>query len=253
MKKYFLRLLIMLPATMLVKCSFSQIVNMESKRYQTDTTGWAGSATGNFALTNYGQKVYDVDANVHAQYKTKKSLYLLLGGYGFLKGDNQSFVDHSFLHFRYNYKLTNVVRLEAFTQIQQNVITKIQFRYLIGAGPRFKIIGSQKLRLYFGSLSMYEIDKEADKPNPVHDWRNSSYLSLTFLPNKQTEFTTTTYYQPVLFDIGDYRLLNQSTFKIAASKRIAVVINWNYQYDASPAPGVPTDTYNLSTGIEVSL
>ena len=253
MKRYFLRLFLILPLGMLAKCSVSQIVNMESNRYQTDTTGWAGSASGNFALTNYGQKVFDVDANAHVQYKSKKSLYLFLGGYGFLKGDNQSFVDHSFLHFRYNYKLNNLLRLEAFTQIQQNVVTKIQFRYLVGAGPRFKLVGKQKLRLYLGSLPMYEIEKESGKPGRTYDWRCSSYLSLTFLPNKQTELTTTTYYQPVLFDIGDYRLLNQSTFKIAASKRISVVINWNYQFDASPAAGVPTDTYNFSTGIEVGL
>jgi len=253
MKRSFLRLLMILPLSMLAKCSFSQIVNMESKRYQTDTTGWAGSVGGNFSLTNYGQKVYAVNANAHAQYKSKKSLYLFLGGYGFLKGDNQSFIDHSFLHFRYNYKLSNLVRLEAFTQIQQNMVTKIQFRYLVGAGPRFKLVGKEKLRLYFGSLPMYEIEKETGKASRIYDWRCSSYLSLTFLPNKQTELTTTTYYQPVLFDIGDYRLLNQSTFKISASKRISVVISWNYQYDASPAAGVPTDTYNFSTGIEVGL
>ncbi|HMI77681.1 MAG TPA: DUF481 domain-containing protein, partial [Ferruginibacter sp.] len=104
-----------------------------------------------------------------------------------------------------------------------------------------------------GSLPMFEIEKEKGNPQKIYDWRWSNYLSLTFLPNKQTEFTTTTYYQPVLFDIGDYRLLNQTMFKISASKRIAVVIRWNYSYDASPPAGVPTDTYSFSTGIEVDL
>ena len=100
---------------------------------------------------------------------------------------------------------------------------------------------------------MYEIEKETNVPRQIHDWRSSNYLSITFLPNKQTEFISTTYYQPVLFDAGDYRLLNQSSCKIAASKKIAVVIKWNYQYDASPAVGVSTDTYNFSTGVEIGL
>lgn len=230
-----------------------QIVNMESQRYQTDTTGWAGTVGGNFALSNYGQKVFAVNANAHVQYKSKKSLYLFLGGYGFLKGDKQSFVDYGFLHFRYNYRLTNVVRLEAFTQVQQNVVTKLQYRYLFGAGPRFKILGQEKLRIYTGSLPMYEIEKEKDNPKQINDWRLSSYLSITFAPNKQTELTTTTYYQPVLFNVGDYRLLNQSSLKVKAAKKVAISINWNYQYDASPPAGIVTDTYNFSTGIEVSL
>jgi hypothetical protein len=233
-------------------CS-AQIVNMESQRYQTDTTGWAGTVGGNFALSNYGQKVFAVNAHAHVQYKSKKSLYLFLGGYGFLKGDKQSFVDYGFLHFRYNYKLTNVVRLEAFTQVQQNVVTKLQYRYLFGAGPRFKILGAEKLRIYAGSLPMYEIEKEKGNPEIIHDWRLSSYLSITFVPNKQTEITTTTYYQPVLFETGDYRLLNQSSLKVKAAKKVAISVNWNYQYDASPPAGIVTDTYNFSTGVEVAL
>lgn len=249
MRKY---LLCLLPAMMCLAAS-AQIVNMESQRYHTDTTGWEGTVGANFSLTDFGQKVYSVNANAHLQYKSEKSLYLLLGGYGFLKGDKQAFVDHSFIHFRYNYKLTSVVRLEAFTQLQQNTVVKLQSRFLIGAGPRFKILSKEKIKLYAGSLPMYEIEKETGNPKRIHDWRLSSYVSLTFTPNKQTEFTSTTYYQPVLFDLEDYRLLNQSVFKISASKRVAVVIRLNYQYDGSPPVAVPKDTYSFSSGMEVNF
>ncbi|MEP7237160.1 MAG: DUF481 domain-containing protein [Ferruginibacter sp.] len=253
MRKLCLLLLMTVPGLTAVQTGYGQIVNMESQRYHTDTTGWAGTLGGDFALTNYGQKVYSVNANAHLQYKTKKSLYLFLGGYGFLKGDNHSFVDYSFLHLRYNYKIGKILRWEAFTQLQKNQVTKIQYRYLIGTGPRFKLVESQKIKLYMGILPMYEIEKELANANLIHDWRCSNYLSITIVFNKQTEFISTTYYQPVLFDIGDYRLLNQSSFKVKASKKIAVAIKWNYQYDASPPLGVPTDTYTLSTGIEIGF
>jgi len=253
MRKLCLLLLMIFTGVITANNSFCQIVNMESQRYRTDTTGWAGSVGGNFALTNYGQKVFDVDANAHVQYKSKKSLYLFLGGYGFLKGDQQSYVDYGFLHLRYNYKLTKVLRLEAFTQLQQNTITKIQFRYLIGGGPRFKLVETPKVKLYEGSLPMYEVEKETGVAGNITNWRCSNYLSFTFIPNKQTELTTTTYYQPVMFDAGDYRLLNQTTCKIKAGKKVAVAINFNYQYDASPAAGVTKETYTFGTGVDVSL
>jgi hypothetical protein len=253
MRKLCLLLLIMITGFITAIKSHGQIVNMESQRYHTDTTGWAGSIGGNFALTNYGQKVFDVDANAHVQYKSKKSLYLFLGGYGFLKGDKTSYVDYSFLHARYNYKLTKILRIEAFTQLQQNIITKIQFRYLIGAGPRFKLVESSKVKLYLGSLPMYEVEKETGVQKHSTNWRCSNYLSLTYIPNRQTELTTTTYYQPVMFDAGDYRLLNQTSCKIKAGKKLAVVIRYNYQYDASPAPGINKETYNFGTGVQVDL
>jgi len=253
MKRLFLLLLVNAIVLIAAHNSFGQIVNMENQRYHTDTTGWAGSVGGSFALTNYGQKVFDVDANAHVQYKSKKSLYLFLGGYGFLKGDQQSYVDYGFLHLRYNYKLTKALRLEAFTQLQQNTITKVQFRYLVGAGPRYKIVDNSKIRMYIGSLPMYEIEKETGVSQHITDWRCSNYLSFTLLPNKQTEFTTTTYYQPVMFDATDYRLLNQSSLKIKAAKKVAVVIRYNYQFDASPAAGVTRETYTFGTGVDVSL
>ena len=233
--------------------SYAQIVNMESQRYHTDTTGWAGTLSGSFTVTSNGQKVFQVNAGAHVQYQSKKSLYLLLGNYGYLKADGDSYIDNSFLHFRYNYRITDFLKLEAFTQIQQNAITKIQSRFLIGAGPRFKVIGKPVFKLYLGSLPMYEIEKETGNPIVIYDWRCSNYISFTFLPNKQTELTSTTYFQPVLFNGSDYRLLNQSSLKVAASKKISIALNWNYQYDASPAAGVPTDTYSFSTGIDVNL
>ncbi|MCW3117662.1 MAG: hypothetical protein JWM28_1744, partial [Chitinophagaceae bacterium] len=215
----------------------AQIVNMESQRYHTDTTGWKGSISGDFALTNYGQKVVAVNGNAHLQYQSVKSLYLLLGSYGFLKGGGQSFIDYDFLHFRYNYKLNRIIRLEAFAQLQQNAIIKIQSRFLVGAGPRFKIVSNKKLKLYGGILAAYEIQKETGVPQERRDWRSSDYLSLTFSPDERTEFITTTYYQPVFNNISDYRLLSQTMFKIKAGKKISVNLNWTYQFDARPAGG----------------
>ncbi|MEO6229929.1 MAG: DUF481 domain-containing protein [Ferruginibacter sp.] len=231
----------------------AQIVNMESQRYHTDTTGWSGTLSGNLSLTNSGQNIFAANVNAHAQYQAKKNLYLLLGSYGFLKSESKSFIDNAFIHFRYNHKLGDVVRLEAFTQLQENKINKIESRFLTGAGLRFKIISTKKVRLYAASLAMYETEKEQGKMGKITDWRNSSYCSFTYFPNEQTVFITTTYYQPVFVRFKDYRILNESSFKIKANKKIAITINWSYQFDSSPADQVQQSTYNLSTGIELSL
>jgi hypothetical protein len=77
MKKNYVTILLSLFILTAKQTCIGQIVNMESQRYQTDTTGWAGTAGGNFVLTNFGQKVFAVNANGHLQYISKKSLYLL--------------------------------------------------------------------------------------------------------------------------------------------------------------------------------
>ena len=97
----------------------AQIVNIERARMQSDTTGWMGNAGASLALTRNVQQVFTTDLDVHLQYKSKKSLYLLLGNYGFLKAAGTKLIDNTFFHLRYNYKINRTLRWEAFTQLQQ--------------------------------------------------------------------------------------------------------------------------------------
>lgn len=231
----------------------AQIVNMEGERFHRDSTTWSGSLTGNLALNDFGTKVFYVNTGAHVQFQNEKDLYLLLGSYGFLKGDGKSFVDNGFLHFRYNHKLGKVVRWEAFTQIQQNAIINLQSRFLAGTGPRFKIVGTKKVRLYVASLVMYERDKETNNPEVINEFRSSSYGSVTFLPSENTEITSTTYFQPKFTDIADFRVFNVLNVNIKTGKKISVNIKWSYQYDAVPAGNAQKYNYDFSTGIELKL
>jgi len=230
---------------------YAQIVNTEKARMQSDTTGWMGNAGAAVSLIKNTQQVFTAEVHAHVQYKSKKSLYLMLGSYSFLKGGNNKLVDNTFLHFRYNYKLNKVLRWEVFTQLQNNLVTKIKSRYLLGTGPRFKILDTKVIRLYAASLFMYEYEKVNDSANTVHrDVRNSSYISFSITPNNMVEIVSTSFYQPQVNNLKDYRILNQASVKVKAAKKLSVSLNWNYLYDSYPAPGIPTVNYAFSTGLE---
>jgi len=229
--------------------SKAQIVNIESARMQSDTTGWMGNASASFALTKNTQKVFSADADAHVQYKSKRSLWLLLGSYDFLKASGSSLIDNTFLHFRYNYKLNPIIRWEAFTQIQKNVITGISSRFLIGTGPRFKVLSNKLIRLYAASLLMYEREDETVSDIIQNNARSSSYVSFTITPNKQVEIISTSFFQPMLNNWNDYRLLNQVSIRVKAAKKLALAVKWNYLNDSRPVAGVPSVNYSLSTGI----
>ena len=126
----------------------AQIVNIERARMQSDTTGWMGTAGSAVALTQNKTQIFTADIDAHIQYKSKKSLYLFLGSYGFLKADGKNLIDNTFFHIRYNYKVNSILRWEVFTQLQQNVINNIKSRFLFGTGPRFKILSTNIIHLY---------------------------------------------------------------------------------------------------------
>lgn len=227
-----------------------QVVNIESARMQSDTTGLMGEINSNFSLTKNNNEVFSVDLNTHLQYKSKKDLYLFIASYGFLKAAASDLINNTFLHFRYNRKLNKSLRWEAFIQLQKNAVNKIDIRFLIGTGPRFKIVDKKSMKLYLASLVMHEYQK--DKTEPVvtqRDIRSSSYISITLKPLTNLEIASTTFYQPLINSIADYRVLNQAGIKIKAGQHFGLSLYWNYLFDSRPVPGIPKVNYNLSSGL----
>lgn len=239
-------------------CSFAfanaQIVNVENARIHSDTTGWMGSAGALLSMTKNTDEIFLVQINAHVQYKTQKDLFLILGNYGFLSGSSQNLINNSFFHLRYNRKLNKILRIEFFTQILQNPVTKIDYRILTGAGPRFKLTEKKKFRLYAASLVMHEYERELNEEKTIHnDIRSSSYVSFSYQPNDNTEMVNTVFYQPLFSYLNDYRILDQFKFSVKAGKKLALAFNVNYLYDNKPVVGVPRINYTVSTGIDYNF
>ncbi|MEI9808994.1 MAG: DUF481 domain-containing protein [Bacteroidota bacterium] len=217
---------------------------------QSDTTGWMGNAGAGFAFTKNDQEIIQVNINAHIQYKTKKDLWLLLADHGFLKSGSEKLISSSFVHLRYNYKISKWLRWEALAQVQNNYVTLIDARYLAGTGPRFKVFDSRHFKLYAACLFMYEHERERTSPVVLHnDFRNSSYISFTILPGNNIELISTTFYQPLVNKIKDTRILNQSVMKLKTGKHFWFSLLWNYLHDRFPAGDAPKTTYNFSMGI----
>jgi hypothetical protein len=229
----------------------AQIINVENSRIHTDTVGWAGELGAQLSFTKNTQEVLMAQMNAHLQYKTEKDLFLILGNYGFLSGDAVKLINNSFLHLRYNRKMNELLRIEAFSQILQNPVTLIDYRILTGAGPRFKLSGNKKLKLYAATLVMHEYERELDSIKTIHnDIRSSSYVSFSLLFNSQTELVNTIFYQPLFTNISDFRILDQMKFSVKTGKKFAITLNLNYLYDNFPVQGVPRINYTFSTGLD---
>lgn len=236
--------------TIIYKTSFAQIVNIESKRIQSDTTGWFGNIGTSFLFEKNAVQVTTINANAHAEYKSSKSLYLFLVNYNFLKGDGQTLSNNLFYHLRYNYKLNKWLRWEAFTQFQQNSVTGIKLRLLAGSGPRFKLSGSKQVSLYAATAAMYEYEEEQTMPVIYHrDLRSSSYISFSYDPSKNAEIIVAVFYQPLFDNFRDYRILNEINVKFKIVKHFSFTTGWYYLYDSRPAANRPKLNYRISNGI----
>lgn len=229
--------------------SVSQVVNIESYRKKTDTVGWAGSAEATLFINKNNDFILSLNTKVELQYKTKKTLWLMLTDLATVRANSdQRFVNGGFQHFRFNYKLTDRLVLEAFIQGQFSEPLGINWRYLAGTGPRFKVFGKDEFRLYVAAAYMSEWEETTEVTTGTHYNRMSSYLSFTFMPNDNVLVASTTYYQPRLDKFTDYRIAENFKLRTDITEKIYFIFDYTLLFDTHPPIGITTTSYTLKSG-----
>lgn len=235
----------------------SQIVNIESKRMQTDSIRFVLKNDISFSYNNNnGDYIFQVSENLATQFKSKdlRQIYFLIGDYNLIRTSKKDYRNSWFFHFRLNYKVTNLFRLETFIQSQNNKLLDLTNRRLIGAGVRFKAISKENLRLYLGNTYMYEREQSNEFKKSVYNNRNSTYFSISAeIPKSNVSFTNTLYFQPLYSNINDYTILELFKIEIPLSENFNLFTVFNYYYDSNTPKNREQYTSNIKIGLGFQL
>ena len=252
MKKFLCLLLLAIPGFL-----SAQLVNIESRRMQTDSIRFVLNADFSFNHTNNdGIEVNQLDAIVTSQVKSKdlKKIYLLLGNYKLIDADEKNLQNSWFLHGRFNYKFNALLRLEAFIQGQYNELLVVEQRNLVGLGLRVKWMDKENFTGYTGNSYLYEMEHSDEAGTTEYNHRNSTYLSLSYFPkSNRFSLANTLYYQPLYEDFSDYRILEQFRLDVPLSSWFKVFALFNYYLDSDTPLGSREYTSNFNFGIGISL
>ena len=237
--------------------SRGQLVNIEAKRMQKDSVRFALKSDVLFDYTDTnGEYIFQIGSNVTTQFKSKdlNKIYFLIGNYKLIRSENQDFQNSWFFHVRYNQKLSDLFRLEAFVQNQNNTLLTITSRSLIGGGIRLKFISNETTKAYFGNSYMYEMERIDATNQQFYNHRNSSYLSINQSFKKtKLDLTGTVYFQPLYRYIGNNRVLCQLKAELPITKMISLSTLLNYFY-SSFSPNADDDkSSNLSFGLTFTI
>jgi hypothetical protein len=224
----------------------AQIVNIEDKRTQLDTTGWFWQLDMGGKLTQNSNSVLALNGAVRVDRLRETGQWLILGNYNLVRANSEGFVNDGFGHLRNVRNLNQRWQWETFGQLQYNRRLLIDLRSLLGTGPRFQIRERENWELAVGSLYMYEYNELEEGEIVRGESRLSTYLSARFQLGSRISFATTSYYQPLLNDFAESRLSSANTLTVGISTRLAFTSNFNITYDgllARLVPGVPATSY----------
>lgn len=230
----------------------AQVVNVETLRKASDSAKWTGSISLDVSLIKNTNSIFRIANKAHVQYNDKTNLWLFVNDLSFQKVEGNALVNRGTQHLRYNRKISDRVKWEAFTQAQYDAVSQIDFRGLLGTGPRFKLSKHDDYRFYLGTLVMYEYERASDVviQRVQKDIRGSAYLSFSLYPIETLTMISTSYYQPLIESFKDYRFSSNTSILIEIYKNVAFKTNFNFFHDSVPvSPDIPKTQYELTNGL----
>ncbi|MEL6274885.1 MAG: DUF481 domain-containing protein [Bacteroidota bacterium] len=229
-----------------------QIIDIEDGRMVRDTNGWFGQLDLSGSFTRNTSDILSLGGNFRLDRPVNQNNWLLMAGYRLTQASGNNFLNAGFSHLRYSRTLTSFLQLEAFTQAQYNEIIRLDLRWLIGVGPKLKLINQEKARLFLGILYMYEHDDLRNADFSFNDHRLSNYLSLAWEIADNLRLTNTTYYQPRLVNFDAARLNTTTNVSIGIGSKFKFTSRFNFTLDErinEAFSEVPGSTFSWNNGL----
>jgi hypothetical protein len=207
----------------------SQIVNIENDRIPNDTTLFTGYVKLYSNFFQYESRTFQLGNEFHIQYKKNNVLVLFITDLNVLKSGSELIQCYNDQHLRFNYNLNKYLTYESFLQTQYNYQLDINLRTDFGNGLRLRI-KDKKFKVFYGLLIMYEYYVNNHQPCYQNGLLLDNYLSFNIKFNKNFKINNTVYYEPYIFNLNNYRILNNFTTSFNVSKCFALDESFNVLY-----------------------
>lgn len=252
--------------------AFAQ-VNVEALRSNGTEDGVAGSLGLTTAYTSGNILFADFGASATLEWKKNKDSVFFVMNHRFAAKLTQSdrlaepdvglwdeeahFSNNRLIHLRYNRELSAKLWWELYSQYEYNEFLLLDRRLLVGTGPRFELVNTDRFGVWLGTSAM--VEEESLNPDGVHsseavsryNVRSSTYASITIRPSESVAWVSTGYAQPRIDDFNDHRLVAESGLTFAIGKGISGTMNVRVRHDSEP-PRTPDEAAEI-VGTDVAL
>jgi hypothetical protein len=230
--------------------------------------GWSGNIEGSLALSEGNVDALDLGVGFGLQKLSIvasdpptapfRSRVLFVASVRRSSAQGKLFGNRGFAHFRYTRMAGRRLGPDFFTQLQYDEFTRLELRWIGGAGIRWDVVRTEGRELWVGTGAMIERER-LDAPSDERDLRESthhrwtSYGALRVRLGKASVLANTVYIQPRWDSLLDVRLLEALDLRSRLAGRLAVGTALELRYDSRPPAGVRGTDVRLSTNVGVGF
>lgn len=258
-KGFRLKVIPVLLLLMFLSSGANAIVSMESVHLGKPPQGF----TGAFELgadADYGN-TEEVSAStaVKLQWSEDKTTDFALVNYAYGESAGVRNKNNAFVHLRHIQQFRRQTAWEVFSQFSSDEFTRLNLRALVGGGARLTLGTMTGQRaIYLGLGGFYEHEKLDVNGSPAIDEteetvRGSTYLILKYQFNTNVSLVSSTYYQPALDDLSDFRATENASLVSKLTDDLSFKAGLNIRHDSEPPPDVDKTDTSISIGFSVNF
>ena len=235
-------------------------VNVEQNRPQS-RDGFHATLDSAFTLIRGNVDLSQLSLNGRAEYTRGVHTPFVQASISYGEKSGAAFLNQSFGHARWTAMWWDFIGTEVFAQLQENSFRSLVLRQLYGGGVRvrFSAWTSGQVAMGLGSMFEREVYVERDEMSTrevlENNARATSYLTLRQEVKSAADLTlsSTLYFQPLLEQVRDYRILYDLSCEIKLSALVRLVESFHLLYDREPPPGVKGYDLKSMTSLRLSF
>lgn len=235
--------------------AFAQIVSLDERRTEDPSKGVQGDVQFVLNYTESSNKVLQSGAKLNLQLNDSNNTYVIYSDIDLSRTDGENDLNDGKFGAIYNYKAEDrKISAEGIFQYEYDGNNSLKHRYLLGGGPRWKIVDKDGLKLSVVAYTIYFNEKyQGTVTSQKSMAKFSTMMSFSTNISENSSITHNTYYEPNYSNPGDYRIESETTFKTKFNKKFSYRIYLNLNYVSVVPDGVVNFDYALQNSLSFSF
>jgi putative salt-induced outer membrane protein YdiY len=227
-------------------------VDTEAMRESSIEEGWKTTLSLNALAQQGNTEVLFFDTKLRFDYRAAKLHIFFCASLQYGDESEERFINEGFMHLRWVRSLDSRFTVEVFVQNEFDDSILLEKRRLLGGGLRTLILEANKIILHMGNGFMIEHE---DYTDPAEEdkrlLRSTNYLTGEWWLDDRIQIYLTTYFQPNVESISDYRVLLSNGLEFKLTDLLYANIKLGYRFDSEPLRGIKK--YDIETVNGLSL
>lgn len=215
--------------------------------------GWSGSIDGSYGASGGNSEESIFSGAARAQYQGDRNTWRMIAAGNRTTTRGVETAKSVMGHLRHNYRLSDQWATLGFLQAQQNPFQRLDSRYLVGIGARYRLIEKAGVLWSLGASQMWESERIQDEEGHTNVQRLSAFTSVETELREGIVLDALVFYQPRWADFSDWRVFGQIELDIELNGFLSLFTGYQIQHDSQPPDDVEKTDWTTTTGFRAKF